>query len=287
MNGKALAMVGGVVAVPVVVGLLIGGPRLGGLPVLVWTGLLAMAVQWSVFLPSFRAQTERWYDLTGAATHLSVVGSCLLTAVGSGRAGPTSWLVAGMVGAWAMRLGWFLFRRVHREGGDRRFDDIKASASRFLVAWTLQGLWVWLTTLAAQVLLLDGPPVDAFVVFGAVIWAIGWGVEIVADRQKTRFRADPEHRGRFITSGLWSWSRHPNYAGEIVLWVGVFVMGLGHWHGGGWLTALSPLFVYLLLRHGSGVPLLEASADARWGDDPAYQAYRDRTPVLWPWGRGG
>lgn len=287
---SASTRAGGAVAVAVAVavslGLAIGGPVVAGLPVLVWTAVLAFVVQWAVFIPSFQRQTERFYDLTGTATYVAVVLLCVGVGGMRGALSPVSWLVAAMVLAWSLRLGAFLFRRVHRDGGDRRFDDIKPSAPRFLVAWTLQGLWVWLTSLAAQVLIVTGPPSGPFVAVGALVWALGWGVEIVADRQKSVFRADPANRGRFIHTGLWAWSRHPNYAGEILLWAGVFVVGAGVWEGATWLTALSPAFVYVLLRHGSGVPLLEASADARWGDDPAYLAYKARTPVLWLWPPG-
>lgn len=277
---------GGITAAPAALAFAIGGPEVAGLPVLAWTAGLSFAVQWAAFVPSFRAQTERFYDLTGTATYVAVVAVCLAAGAARGTLSPASWVVALMVLAWSLRLGVFLFRRVHRDGGDRRFEAIKPSAPRFLTAWTLQGLWVWLTSLAAQVLILTGPGLGWAVGCGALLWAVGWALEVVADRQKSAWRTRPD-RGPFIDSGLWAWSRHPNYAGEILLWAGVFVVGLGHWQGALWLTALSPVFVYALLRHGSGVPLLEASADARWGDDPAYQAYKARTPVLWPGGRRG
>ena len=121
---------------------------------------------------------------------------------------------------------------------------------------------------------------DLFAAVGLAVWAIGFGIEVVADRQKREFRRQPGNRGRFITTGLWAWSRHPNYFGEITLWTGVALLAAPVLSGWQYLTLVSPLFVYLLLTRVSGIPLLEARAEERWGSDPAYRAYRDRTPPL-------
>jgi steroid 5-alpha reductase family enzyme len=239
---------------------------------------LCFGLNWLAWIPAAIQKTEHFYDLTGSATYGSAV--VLALALASTPAGP-GWLVAAMVLTWALRLGSFLFLRVRAAGKDRRFDELKSSPSRFLVAWSLQGLWVALTLLAALVQISKADAAWTFWhALGGAIWALGFGVEILADRQKSSFRASPANAGRFIDTGLWAWSRHPNYAGEIVLWTGVFVMGIGGYTGGGWVAAVSPLFVYALLRFGSGVPLLEAAAEARWGSDPAYRAYAARTPVL-------
>ncbi len=113
-----------------------------------------------------------------------------------------------------------------------------------------------------------------------MVWLVGFGIEVAADDQKRAFRADPANRGRFITTGLWAWSRHPNYFGEITLWVGVALVALPALSGWQHLTLVSPLFVGLLLTRVSGVPLLEARGQATWGDDPEYRDYVARTPVL-------
>ena len=125
-------------------------------------------------------------------------------------------------------------------------------------------------------------PLDALAALGAGVWAAGFAIEVAADRQKAGFRADPGNRDRFIASGLWAWSRHPNYLGEILLWTGVALAALPALSGPALATLVSPLFVYVLLTRVSGVPLLEARADAKWGEDPGYRAYKARTPVLWP-----
>ena len=93
---------------------------------------------------------------------------------------------------------------------------------------------------------------------------------------------DRNNKGKFISTGLWSRSRHPNYFGEITLWSGVSVIAFTSLNGIGYVALVSPLFVYMLLSKGSGIPLLEKSADKKWGQDVAYQDYKKNTPVLFP-----
>ena len=258
-----------------------GGITVAGLPLLALAGAVAFVIQWIVFVPSYRAQTEHWYDLTGSLTYLAVAIGTLLLA---GRFDARSLLLALLVSIWALRLGSYLYRRIQKAGADTRFDDIKPSFVRFLMAWTLQGLWVFLTLAAALAAMTaaSAPPLGLLGWLGAAVWAGGFAIEAVADAQKQAFRADPTNKGRFIQSGLWAWSRHPNYFGEILLWTGVALIALPALSGFQYVTLISPLFVYLLLTRVSGVPMLEARADERWGDEPAYQAYKARTPVLFP-----
>lgn len=260
-----------------------GGVTAFGWPLLAFLAVLSFAVQWAAFVPAYLLKTEKFYDLTGSATYL------LLLASVAKFGPPRSWadvLLLALCGLWAVRLGSFLFLRVHKDGSDKRFAQIKTSFLRFAVSWTLQGLWVFLTLL--PVLIAVASPqwhsTTVWTLAGAAIWALGFATEVVADWQKRQFRADPANAGKFIQSGLWARSRHPNYAGEIVLWVGIFIMCVPMLAGWQWLAVLSPLFVTLLLTKVSGVPLLEASADKRWGADAGYLAYKRATPVLWPTG---
>ncbi|WP_295882618.1 DUF1295 domain-containing protein [uncultured Thiohalocapsa sp.] len=258
-----------------------GGLDLGGVPLFALAAVVAFVIQWVVFVPSYRAQTEQWYDITGSATYLTVVIGTLLLA---GRFDARSLLLTVLVCIWAARLGTFLFRRIQKAGADTRFDDIKPSFIRFLMAWTLQGLWVFLTLGAALAAMTAAstPPFGLIGWLGLALWLIGFGIEAVADAQKQAFRNEPANKGRFIQSGLWAWSRHPNYFGEITLWVGVALIALPALSGWQHVTLISPLFVYFLLTRVSGIPMLESRADERWGDDPDYQAYKARTPVLFP-----
>jgi steroid 5-alpha reductase family enzyme len=232
-----------------------------------------------VFVPSALARTELYFDLTGSATYVTVTAVALLL---SGDLDARSVIVGVMVLVWALRLGTFLFRRVRRAGRDGRFDRIKTEPLRFLMTWTLQGLWVLLTLAAALAVItgVDREPIGWIAIVGMAVWAAGFAIEVVADRQKSAFKRDPANDGRFITSGLWAWSRHPNYFGEIVLWTGIAVIAVPVLSGWQWVTLISPVFVTLLLTRVSGIPMLEARADKRWGDEEEYRRYVANTPVL-------
>ena len=257
------------------------GLTLAGWPAMTALALGAFGIQWLAFIPARLFQTERFYDLTGSITYIAVTLAAISAATAPSGA---QWLIAIMIFLWAGRLGSFLFRRIHAAGGDQRFDHIKISSSRFFVAWTLQGAWVVMTSCAALTAILSVEPtaVGAIYVIGAVMWVAGFAVEVVADQQKSRFRADPANDGRFINVGLWARSRHPNYFGEILLWAGIAVMAIPYLSGTQWVVMLSPLFVYALLTRVSGIPTLVRRSQELWGDDPAYQAYVANTPRLIP-----
>ena len=257
------------------------GLTLAGWPAMTALALGAFGIQWLAFIPARLFRTERFYDLTGSITYIAVTLAAISAATAPSGA---QWLIAVMIFLWAGRLGSFLFRRIHAAGGDQRFDHIKVSSSRFFVAWTLQGAWVVMTSCAALTAILSTEPiaVGAIYVVGAVMWVAGFAIEVIADQQKSRFRADPANGGRFINVGLWALSRHPNYFGEILLWAGIAVMAMPYLSGTQWVVMLSPLFVYALLTRISGIPTLVKRGQELWGDDPVYQAYVANTPRLLP-----
>jgi steroid 5-alpha reductase family enzyme len=256
-----------------------GGYAAAGVPVFAIGVALAFVINWIVFIHAYLNRTEKFFDLTGGITFISVV----LTAVFlSSETDGRSWLLVGMVIIWAARLSSFLFMRIRNAGEDRRFRELKQSFPRFLVTWTLQGLWVSLSLAAALVAITSQTrkPLGAFALIGILVWLLGFGIEVIADRQKSAFKAIPENAGKFIHTGLWSWSRHPNYFGEIVLWIGVAIVALPILQGWGWLMLISPVFITLLLTKVSGVPMLEKRADEKWGGQTDYETYKARTSVL-------
>ena len=258
-----------------------GGMKVANIPVFAIAAAGAFLINWVVLLPAFALRSERFFDLTGSVTYLAVTSAAVAL---SSQTDARSILLLTLVAVWSGRLGAFLFYRVRKAGKDRRFDEIKQSFPRFFLTWTLQGLWVSMTLAAALAAITTTvrKPLGIYAWIGLGIWLLGFAIEAVADAQKSRFRAKPENRSRFIRSGLWAWSRHPNYFGEIVIWVGVAVIAAPVLRGAQWATMISPLFVTLLLTKISGIPMLEKRADAKWGSDPDYQAYKRTTSVLVP-----
>jgi steroid 5-alpha reductase family enzyme len=258
-----------------------GGNSAFGIPLFALSVGLAFLIQWLVFIPSFLMQTEKFFDLTGSITYITVIITAVIFSAGIDD---RSILLSVLVVIWAVRLGTFLFRRIQKAGKDDRFDAIKPSFIRFLNVWTIQGLWVTFTAAAALVAITttNRRGLDVFALVGLLVWMFGFGMEIAADAQKSRFNANPENKGRFIQTGLWARSRHPNYFGEITLWIGIAIIALPVLQGWQWVALISPVFVTLIITRVSGVPLLEKKADQKWGGQEDYEAYKKRTPVLIP-----
>jgi len=258
-----------------------GGAAIRGVPVFTLCVILAFLVNWIAFIPAYIRRTEKFYDITGTITYLLTISAAVVL---SPEIDARSLLLLVLVAVWSIRLGTFLFSRIHKAGEDRRFREIKRSWPRFLLAWTLQGLWVTFSLAAALAAITTElrAPLGSIAYIGLATWLFGFGFEVIADRQKSAFNADPENKGRFIDTGLWSWSRHPNYFGEIVLWIGIAVIAAPVLRGWGWLTLISPVFITLLLTRISGINMLEARADEKWGGQARYEAYKARTPVLVP-----
>lgn len=257
------------------------GSELYGLPLMTAMALGIFGVQWIGLIHARLFETEHYFDLVGSLTYITVTVFALQQAA---EIGLRQQIIAGVVIVWAARLGPFLFRRIQKAGEDRRFRKIKLSTPRFLLTWTLQGTWVFLTAGAALAAIMTSNTAPLGTVFyvGAAMWVLGFAVEVIADSQKSAFKADPANENKFITTGIWARAQHPNYFGEILLWAGVAVMALPSLSGSAMIFLISPIFVAVLLTRISGVPLLRKTAGARWGDDPEYQAYLKNTPLLIP-----
>lgn len=256
--------------------------RVGGLPLFGILVAWAFLVNWLVFIYAYKNQTEKFFDLTGSITYITTM--LLAFFLNPEARDARSLLMMAFVMIWALRLGSFLFSRIQRDGKDGRFDEIKPSFVRFFHVWTLQGLWVTFTVIAASMTMtsVTHVPLGMWGIVGGLVWLVGFVIEVVADSQKTVFRKDSANKGKFINTGLWSRSRHPNYFGEITLWLGVMLIAVPVLQGWQWIALISPIFVTLLLTKVSGVPMLEARADEKWGGQADYENYKKNTPVLIP-----
>ena len=246
--------------------------------------LLAYVIHWIAYIPAYLFQTEKFYDLTGSVTYLSVVWFVFLSTYQSISLNFGNLILVLLISIWTIRLGLFLFMRIHKAGEDKRFRTIKTSASQFFMTFTLSGLWVTLCSMCALVAISspEGLVMNALTYVGIILFIIGFGIEIVADNQKTAFRSIEANKDSFITSGLWSKSRHPNYFGEVLLWFAIAVISYSSLEGLQLITLISPVFTYILLVYVSGVRMLEDMNDKKWADDEQYKSYKKNTPMLFP-----
>lgn len=261
-----------------------------------WSSLTSAAqldfgIQWVCWAVAALLKSEKFYDLVGSSTFIAL---CIQSYPGRKTRGDNTpaevhsrqSITTFAVMIWAFRLGTFLFRRILRDGHDRRFNGVRNKPAKFFMFWTIQGLWVLLTL--APVLILnskkmhENPDLTWKDYLGWTIWAFGLALEAKADYEKWAFQVKPENKGKFITTGLWSYSRHPNYLGEILLWWGLFVPCSRTFKGWENASVISPLFVAFLLTKVSGIPLLEAASKKKWKGNEMYLRYIKKTSVLIP-----
>tara|TARA_Y100000741_G_scaffold180620_1_gene137305 strand:+ start:836 stop:1717 length:882 start_codon:yes stop_codon:yes gene_type:complete len=268
----------------------IGGSQNGaqyhGYPILFICLMISFVLHWIAFIPAYLARTEKFYDIAGTVAYLSVLATAsYLTMISSNNNLQLRSIIAIiLVLIWALRLGIFLFVRVLKAGEDRRFREVKQNFSKFLVWWSVSALWVFLTAANALTMIINNVSFtdDFYFYFGLSLWFIGFSFEALADEQKRRFKSDKKNKDAFISTGLWGLSRHPNYFGEILLWVGMAVIALPTLIGWQYVTLISPIFIYFLLTRVSGVNLLEDRANQKWGGTEEYESYVKKTPVLIP-----
>jgi steroid 5-alpha reductase family enzyme len=248
------------------------------MPVL-WTLAVSMAVQAVFFAFAATLKTDKVTDLSYGLTFVILALALLLT---GNHAGAPGLVLALMVTLWGVRLAGYLVYRIVRIGRDARFDGVRERFWAFAKFWLLQGIAVWLIMLPVT-LWFEAPGAwNPWMAIGSVAWLAGLAIETAADLQKFREKSRGGGSSRWVDSGLWRYSRHPNYFGELLCWWGVFLFVAGDLAGWSWLAIVGPLAITMLLLFVSGVPPLEASAARKWGSDPAYAQYRRRTRLLVP-----
>lgn len=232
----------------------------------------------ALFIVAYILRSDKLTDISYALTFAAIAGAAYIANT------PTvySTLLVSMVILWALRIGGFLLVRVIRSGKDSRFDGMREDFWKFGRFWLLQGITVWILMIPSVLALNSGASsvtVPAYA--GVALFLIGFFIETIADYQKMVFSRVPEHKGTWIDTGLWRYSRHPNYFGEILVWIGLYIYAIQTLNGWAIFAALaSPIFISVLLLFVSGIPILEKSADKKWGSDPRYQQYKQQTSIL-------
>ena len=254
--------------------------NLTGIQNITYAVLFIFLIHLLIFVPSYFFQTEKFFDLTGTISYVSSVLFIFFKSNTVESINFGSLVLSTFIIIWSLRLGTFLFLRIKKAGKDRRFNEIKKSFSWFFMAFSTSGMWVTICSICALTGIANGIIFSTTTIIGIIIFIIGFTIEIIADLQKTKFRANVDNKDKFISIGLWKYSRHPNYLGEIILWFGISLISFSSLEGFQYVTLISPIFTYLLLVNVSGINLLEKSGDKRWGMLESYKKYKEKTPRL-------
>jgi len=184
---------------------------------------------------------------------------------------------------WGLRLSLYIFNRNKGKGEDFRYKNWRNTWKYFVIrsylqVFILQGSIMFIVALPI-VFVNSAEPAEISIldIIGIIIFCIGFIFETIGDQQLTHFKKNPDNKGKIITSGLWKYTRHPNYFGEALLWWGIAMMALSY--PGSWFILLSPLTITFLLRYISGVPMLEEKYKGR--ED--FEAYKQKTSIFFPW----
>ncbi len=254
--------------------------NLTGIQNITYAVLCIFLIHLLIFVPSYFFQTEKFFDLTGTISYVSSVLFIFFKSNTVESINLGSLVLSTFIIIWSLRLGTFLFLRIKKAGKDRRFNEIKKSFSWFFMTFSVSGMWVTICSICALTGIANGIIFSSTTISGIIIFIIGFTIEIIADSQKTKFRANDDNKDKFISSGLWKYSRHPNYLGEIILWLGISLISFSSLEGFQYITLISPIFTYLLLVNVSGINFLEKSGKKKWGHLDSYKKYLKETPRL-------
>ena len=281
MREKAKSSIINIIISITVIFATLGFAELSGSELVVKTAWYVLVIHWLAFIPALIFKTEKFYDLTGSICYAFSAIYVYLQSYGMFLS--LSFFISLAILIWTLRLGSFLLKRVMDAGEDKRFRTIKTNPTQFFMTFNLSALWVVICSLCALTAVSNGVlEVKPIFYMGLLVFIIGFLIEVIADNQKTAFRAVPENTNSFITTGLWSVSRHPNYFGEVTLWLGIAMMSLPYLEGVQYWTLISPIFSFVLIYFVSGVRMLEARANVKWGENKEYLDYVKKTPIFFP-----
>ncbi|MCO5598402.1 hypothetical protein L7F22_052497 [Adiantum nelumboides] len=245
------------------------------------TAIVTVLYQLSFFIIAAGCKFDKVTDFAGSTNFVILA---LLTAILHNTWYFRQIVLTALVVIWGSRLALFLLFRILQWGEDRRFDDKRDNLLKFAAFWIIQAVWVWTVSLPVTIVNASdrNPDIQAADIVGWVLWFLGALIEAVADQQKLAFKNNATNKGKWCDAGLWGFTRHPNYFGEILLWWGIFIAATPVLNGGQWAAIVGPIFITIVLLFLSGIPLLEASADKRYGGMAEYRRYKKRTSPLIP-----
>lgn len=242
--------------------------------------LISVAINAAMFVVAFALKSDKLTDASYAVSFIVLA----LAIYNHSAVNPYVVIGVGLVCAWAVRIGVFLLYRVIKTGKDARFDGIREHFWKFGKFWLGQALTVWLLMIPLALASRHDSVWSALSIIGFFVSIAGITLEATADLQKYRFSQNPANKNKWIAEGVWRYSRHPNYFGEMLMWSGMYLLLFSSLSAGERILGLlSPVWIISLLLFVSGIPILERSADKKWGSIPAYQQYKKRTSILIPW----
>mmetsp|Transcript_7901 Transcript_7901/g.28031 ORF Transcript_7901/g.28031 Transcript_7901/m.28031 type:complete len:329 (-) Transcript_7901:93-1079(-) len=242
---------------------------------LLWSWVVTCGIQGSCFLIAAKCKFDKITDFAGSMNFIIIALMSLI--IGDWYSARQIILVAEVL-ICRFELAIFLLMRVLKRGKDDRFDEVREHFCRFFGFWVFQAIWAW--TCTAPAVLACAMPADAPLDYrdfvGIAVFVVGVSMQFLADYQKSEFRANPANKGKFCDVGIWSWSRHPNYWGEILIWTGIFVGSLAATDNSIiWAGLMSPLYTLLILLGFSGAPIAESESNKRYGRGANAEAYAE------------
>lgn len=241
---------------------------------------ISFAIQVIFFSIAFLFKTDKVTDLSYGLTFVALAIIFLLKS----NFQINQILVTILICVWGIRIAGYLFRRILKTGKDERFDQLRHDFLKFGGFWFFQAITVWIVILPALIILSSKQNLNFnfYNLSGISVWAIGFVIEAISDQQKFHFKSRPENKDKWISTGLWKYSRHPNYFGEIIIWCGIFIFSIPYLSSFLWLSIISPLFITFILIFISGIPPLEKRYDEKYKKDKDYENYKKATSVLVP-----
>lgn len=251
------------------------------LDVLGTTAITILVVMVATWLVSLATRDASIVDIMWGAGF--VISGWVAYVTGDGHDARSNLIIA-MVTIWGLRLALYLARRNHGKGEDWRYRLMRRKhGNRFAIrslitVFLLQGVLMWVVSLPIQLAMTpDDPAIGWIAVGGVILWGIGLFFETLGDAQLAHFKADPDNVGQVLDSGLWRYTRHPNYFGDFCVWWGIFLVAAET--GDAMLGIIGPIVMTVLLTRVSGIPMLEHSMAKR---RPDYGAYIERTSAFIP-----